>query len=100
MTTPEDIALYDRFKAQYFDNIDYVSSNSIPKARKLVEALEALLVLLPQMAKAGGVSGEELRFDTQTLLALKRDVQKWISGKNISASQYVYLQTCNEQGNC
>lgn len=96
MTTPADIAYLQRLNAQVQDNLAYRSSNSLPMARLLIEAIEGLLILRPSEVRGGGAAGESLRFDLATLRELKRDVEKWLNNRNVAASQYTYLEYCEE----
>jgi len=96
MTTTEDIAYLQQLNQQVQDNLAYRSTNSLAKARLLIEAIEGLIVFRPSEARGGGVAGESVRFDLATLREMKRDVEKWLSGRNVAANQYTYLEYCEE----
>lgn len=96
MSTLNSVAFYDRLMQQVQDNLGYRTANSLPMARLLLEAIEGLLIVRPSEVRGGGASGESTRFDLATLHQMKRDVEKWITGRNIASSQYTYLEYCPE----
>ncbi len=68
-------------------NHDYATANSIDKARKYRDALEALIVFRAEsMSKTGGTS-EEARFNHAALIAAQKRVEKWLAYKNANSSR-------------
>lgn len=96
MSTLSSEAYLEQLEQQVVDNLPYRSANSLTKCRLLIEAIEGLILMRPSEARSGGTAGETFRFDMQTLLQLKRDAEKWLSGRNIAASQTTYIEYCNE----
>lgn len=96
MATPSDLAFHDQLQQKVIDNLDYRSSASTTKAVLLLEAIDGLLLTRPMEARNGGSSGESIRFDQATLLEMKRDIEKWLSRRNIAANQFAYLEYCND----
>jgi hypothetical protein len=65
--------------AKVGDNADYLSTNSLTKAKLLVEGLQTLLALRASAQEKGGSTAESIRFDQLALRSLLADVKKWIA---------------------
>jgi hypothetical protein len=93
MTTASNIAFIEKLHQMVQDNFDYVSTASVSKARLFSDAIKGLLSLPEEMRNA---AGEQQRYNTQTLLEMKRDADKFVSRQNMAMNQYVVGEYCND----
>jgi len=77
--------LYDRFCRQYAENLDYRREDSSDKATLLIEAVDFFLGFRPEQMGLGGVGGENARFNSQSLLTVRKSAQEFITSKRSSS---------------
>lgn len=94
MATSSDLVQFaSELWTLYRENYDYLSTASVDKATKFIEAINGLIGLPEEVRNA---AGESMRTNTQTLFQLRSEVQKWVSAKRASKNQYTFLRQCGE----
>lgn len=86
MANLQAVLSYEDAIASFIANRNYRSTGSTTEAQSLMAACDTLLILRPQRAQSGGPSGEQLQFDTNAVLAVRNDADKWL--KSQSAKTY------------
>ena len=76
-----DIDHLDIAKKELWENRDYFRTESVEKAGKYIDALEWLIVSVPQLASHGGSQAEELRQDIRTWQILLEKAKSWLAGR-------------------
>ena len=73
----------------YYDCVNYRSDKSVTKAREFAATVRILLSH-PQRSQFGGVDGESMTFDTQTLWQMAKAADHWADNQSRVGRQTSY----------
>lgn len=95
MQTADSLTAYDDAVRNYLASLDYRATSSTTKAETLIAAIDALLLLRPQRAQFGGTAGEQLQFESASLLAVRTATEKWLRSYRVATiePQVGYVDT-------